>query len=457
VSAANGSGQATTVNTNFGSALQARVSDASANPVNGVTVTFTAPSSGASGRFSGAATATASTNASGIAVAPTLTANGTVGSYTVVATVSGVSASASFSLTNNTQPPPTPNGSWAVVTPPGINLSTSAPTPGQNFGVIGMVADSSRPGRVYASTYYQGLWRSDDYGLTWSEVPVTGQNPTRFGAGNGLTMAPDGSYMITSALFPSNGSNGAWKSTDGGQTWTKYTVGAPNGDDISKFAISPRDKTRVVASPHSPASDNAFHLYESRDSGQTWRDQGSMGGAGSAAVSWIDDDTLLAVSDGDNGNGAGTWRGVRSGTTWPWSWTWTRVSNQQRWHGSHMPYIDPATGAIFSGGGFGIQKSVDGGRTWTTVSNVYSAAIVGTATTMYSTANYASGAGFAPHLATASRAAGGTTWTEQNAPAGFSNGWHSAVAICNGTNYVIIGSNWLAGIWRYVENSPCTQ
>ncbi len=49
--------------------------------------------------------ATAITNASGIATAPALTANGQAGSYTVTASVAGVAAAASFSLTNLTAVP----------------------------------------------------------------------------------------------------------------------------------------------------------------------------------------------------------------------------------------------------------------------------------------------------------------------------------------------------------------
>jgi hypothetical protein len=82
------------------------VKDANNNPLGGVTVTFTAPASGASGTFAsgtfaGGTTATATTNGSGLATAPTFTANGTTGSYTVTATVSGVATPAAFNLTNN--------------------------------------------------------------------------------------------------------------------------------------------------------------------------------------------------------------------------------------------------------------------------------------------------------------------------------------------------------------------
>ncbi len=82
----------------FATALQAVVKDSGGNPVSGVSVTFAAPGSGASGTFTGPATVT--TNGSGIAVAPTFTANSVAGSYTVTASAAGVSGTASFSLTN---------------------------------------------------------------------------------------------------------------------------------------------------------------------------------------------------------------------------------------------------------------------------------------------------------------------------------------------------------------------
>src|SRR5205814_529120 len=77
--------------------------DASSNPVPGVSVTFAAPGSGASGAFSSSSTVT--TNSSGIATAPAFTANTTAGSYTVTATTAGVGSPASFSLTNLAVPP----------------------------------------------------------------------------------------------------------------------------------------------------------------------------------------------------------------------------------------------------------------------------------------------------------------------------------------------------------------
>jgi hypothetical protein len=98
LSVSSGSGQSATVHATLASPLVAKVADAYGNSVSGVTVTFTAPGSGASGTFAGSVN-TAVTNASGIATSATFTANTTAGSYTVSAGASGT-GSVTFAETN---------------------------------------------------------------------------------------------------------------------------------------------------------------------------------------------------------------------------------------------------------------------------------------------------------------------------------------------------------------------
>jgi hypothetical protein len=101
ISATAGTPQSATINSAFATALKATVTE-SGNPQNGVSVTFTAPDSGASGAFPGpSATAVASTNSTGVATAPTFTANGTAGGpYNVVASLAAGFPTADFALTN---------------------------------------------------------------------------------------------------------------------------------------------------------------------------------------------------------------------------------------------------------------------------------------------------------------------------------------------------------------------
>lgn len=96
-----GTPQSAVVNTAFATSLQVLVRDAVGNPVNNVTVTFTAPSTGPSGKFGGLRVVTAPTNVSGIATAPTFTADTLAGSYQVTASAPDVTTPALFAMTNN--------------------------------------------------------------------------------------------------------------------------------------------------------------------------------------------------------------------------------------------------------------------------------------------------------------------------------------------------------------------
>jgi hypothetical protein len=137
--------QSATVGTAFANPLAVTVKDGSSNPVSGVSVTFTAPASGASGLFSNSTiTITVATNASGVASVP-FTANGTPGGpYTVTAAASGlttvnftlsnlVGAAASMTANAGTTPQ-SANINTAFANPLAVTIldSISNPVPGVN-------------------------------------------------------------------------------------------------------------------------------------------------------------------------------------------------------------------------------------------------------------------------------------------------------------------------------------
>jgi hypothetical protein len=99
ITAISGTTQSATIDTAFAKRLVAKVVDSFGNPVVGVTVTFNAPASGASGTFAGGVN-TATTNAQGQAIASVFTANGTAGSYAVTATTGTLTTNPGFALTN---------------------------------------------------------------------------------------------------------------------------------------------------------------------------------------------------------------------------------------------------------------------------------------------------------------------------------------------------------------------
>ena len=104
LSLAGGSPQTALLHTAFGANLQVALANTNGCPltsaVPGVPVTFSAPASGASGTFasSGSSSVTVGSDASGMASGAMFSANGSAGSYTIVA--SSAYGSVSFAMTN---------------------------------------------------------------------------------------------------------------------------------------------------------------------------------------------------------------------------------------------------------------------------------------------------------------------------------------------------------------------
>jgi len=94
-----GSGQSAPIDTLFANPITAVVRDAGRNPLQGVTVTFAAPASGASATFPNGLTAVTGSGSGTVSVP--VRANGTAGGpYVVTASVAGVETSAQITLTN---------------------------------------------------------------------------------------------------------------------------------------------------------------------------------------------------------------------------------------------------------------------------------------------------------------------------------------------------------------------
>ena len=192
ISAVSGTPQSTTVGTSFGKPLQALVADSSGNPVTGVTVTFSAPSSGASATFSGAASVTEVTNASGIATSPLPTANNAAGAYTIAASVSGLT-SASFSLLNTAA---TTGGASAVFQP------TDSATQGTWTGAYGVDAQLI-PGDLDAQPPYGSVAQLSGYTAVW-DPSTSDVRALQTASGSATRIAStyyDGSFNVAGSHF----------------------------------------------------------------------------------------------------------------------------------------------------------------------------------------------------------------------------------------------------------------
>ncbi|MBV6699704.1 RICIN domain-containing protein [Kitasatospora aureofaciens] len=91
-----------------------------------------------------------------------------------------------------------------------------------------LVVDPSDHSKLYLGTRKNGLWRSTDFGATWSQV---GAFPVKDGASSGVGLSfvafgPEGSKAIYVGV--ADKSTSLYRSTDGGSTW-QAVPGQPTG------------------------------------------------------------------------------------------------------------------------------------------------------------------------------------------------------------------------------------
>jgi hypothetical protein len=340
-------------------------------------------------------------------------------------------------------------GVWEDVTPRGLTLT--------NFGVQDVVVDPVRPTDLYAFTCFQGVYKSVDYGATWTGPINTGTGGAMIDSGKAWSAGVDSSQRdpstpptLWAAIGDSGSATGALKSTDGGVSWKSYSThnttaatAANNpifGESPYSIDVDPYDGEHLLTGFHGEPG-----ISESLDGGVTWTTIAVSANGGSSVYPFFIEmgdaqrtrSTWVGVPQ--DGGGNGTWRTTDAGSTW------TQVAQIQHGHGNSQLW-NVGNGVAYVGATDGIYKTTDGGATWTKVSSTMATNVVATATTLYAAWGYDQD----PRLQTAARGAD-TKWTMVTAPAGMNKGWKRAAVTYDGTHYIVVSGSWTAGIWRYVE------
>ncbi len=130
----------------------------------------------------------------------------------------------------------------------------------------------SQPNVFYIAQVNGGVWKTDDYGRTWT--PIFDDQPT--GSVGCIAVAPSDSNII----YVGSGEglqrpdlsvgDGIYKSTDAGQTWTH--LGLRDGQQIPQIVIDPRDPNRILVAvaghPYGPNAERG--IFRSTDGGKTF-------------------------------------------------------------------------------------------------------------------------------------------------------------------------------------------
>jgi hypothetical protein len=376
--------------------------------------------------------------------------NGTV-YYYVVSGVNALGEGANSVEVNAAPSPPPPStfGTWINVTPAGIDLSGSLSC--GNPGTTSVRSHAGQPGHLYAQFSCQGIWKSVNYGATWTGPVNTGTNgAAASNCEGGIAVAQNGA-ATSPIIYQScirGGAQGLWKSVDGGVNWTNYTVTPTVRQDYLPPVVDPYDQNHLLMTGHEFDS-----IVESTDGGQTWTavplNNGMLLSTQNSFVFFINTGsatttrrTWLWIAGGANG---GTWRTTTGGTTW------TKVDTNESFVGSTQIYQPDNNGTVFMAGvystlGWGVLRSTDYGATWTHVGNTAAQSVViGTAKNVYAMA------GTADKNFTVASQPGTGTWVNPGTPSALTNGAWAFAVVNNGVNSILLGAMAQAGLWRYVE------
>jgi photosystem II stability/assembly factor-like uncharacterized protein len=251
---------------------------------------------------------------------------------------------------------------------------------------VGAIAVSeSDPNVVYAgmgescvrgnASNGDGVYKSVDAGKTWRNVGL--EDSQTIGAIRIHPKNPDIAYVAALGhLWGPNDMRGIYRTTDGGATWKQvFTRGRDAG--AVDLAMDPSNP-RVLYAGFWQVRRNPYHfdsggpgsgLFKSTDGGDTWTDishapglpRGVEGRIG-VTISPANPDRVWAIVEAADG---GIFRSDNAGRNW------TKVNDQsihrqRAWYYSHI-FADPKNPDALYSLNVGMYRSIDGGRTWSTI------------------------------------------------------------------------------------------
>ncbi|MGH9468169.1 MAG: VPS10 domain-containing protein [Terriglobales bacterium] len=205
---------------------------------------------------------------------------------------------------------------------------------GRSVAVAGV---PSEPDTFYFGAVDGGVWKTINDGTTWEPIfdhePVASIGAIAVAASN-----PEVIYVGTGEPDPRSQSSigdGMFKTTDGGQTWTR--IGLAKTRQIGRIVVDPHDPNRVLVAAlgNIYAATPERGVYLSTDGGATWQ-----------KTLFTNDNTGAIDLSMDPGNPQVVYAALWATRRPPWV----------VYPSSHEP-------------GSGLYKSTDGGSTWTHLTN----------------------------------------------------------------------------------------
>ncbi len=270
----------------------------------------------------------------------------------------------------------TESTSWLGLGPAPMQSSFYANVSGR---ITCLAVDPTNHDVVYAGAADGGLWKSTDGGSSWT--PLTDNLP-RLSSGS-VAIDPNNPNVIyygTGELnFNIDGypGTGIFKSTDAGASWSQMQLPSSGGIYYtSKIVVAPTNSNIVYAAGY-------FDVYRSTDAGNTWSELDLTDGAVNDIVVDPQNANIIYASYGSGFSGDSTSYGIHKSVNGGTTWTWLtnglpRTDEVARISLAIAPSNDQVLYAAINGDKPGsstadtnrVFKSTDGGASWAVLPTV---------------------------------------------------------------------------------------
>ncbi len=228
-------------------------------------------------------------------------------------------------------------------------------------------------GKLFGTNPDRGLYRSVDGGITWEQKlfisDTTACIDVAFQASTGTVYAAMWHrYRNPRERRVGGWTSGLYRSTDYGETWTLLTNGLPpQSETLGRIGVSIEPVTGVVYAIFCDHPGNFIGLYKSIDNGNTWTQtndgdlNGMLGGFGwyfgQVRVAPNNPNTVYAL-------GVDLYKSSDGGTSWDWVGGGIHVDH-------HAMVINAGNvNDVYVGCDGGINHTTDGGNNWTNFPNM---------------------------------------------------------------------------------------